>query len=140
MNNRNWLSLIIAAAIALTGSIVAHADGSHGSKITITHVGGEKIRVFTYNGNDSACQIPHKTYTIKTNETKVVKCHGNGKGRCKVTVMNAAFSLDEIADHFENVYKIDGESSFPCENVSKNTTLECDDDASGGYDRKCVSQ
>ena len=67
---------------------VASADGSHGAKIEFTNLSGSEVTLESFNGKDSMCGtsfgVPHKVYYIGNNGTRTAKCHGQGKGRCKI--------------------------------------------------------
>lgn len=63
----------------------AMADGSHGVKIKVTSNTGREFGLDAFNGNDGKCDFEHKSVRLKKKgQTKKLKCHGKGTGRCKV--------------------------------------------------------
>lgn len=86
--------LLTAAVIAgsLLGSTAATADGTHGSTFKLTNDAGLELQVLVYNGNDNARIVPHKVYYIPKGKTRTAKCHGNGTGRCYVTIQPNGYS------------------------------------------------
>ena len=80
------LGLVLALMVALAVAHSAWSDGSHNTKVDIKNESGLKITAFSYNGKDIACTIPHKSRTIKNGETKTLKCHGQGKGQCLISI------------------------------------------------------
>jgi len=81
----------IIAAVALVSFIIpsaALADGNHGVKIKFKNTSDTKVEVDTYNGKDALDTIPHKVYGVKPDQTKTIKCHGEGSNKCTVRVVH----------------------------------------------------
>lgn len=88
--------------VAATFGTTAWADGTHGATFTVKNESGGKILVWTYNGNDTACVVAHKSYLIYNGGERTAKCHGNGTGRChfKVFAGSSEFDGHEITNTF----------------------------------------
>ncbi len=73
----------------------ALADGKHKTKICVVNKSGEKVKVHVYNGKDKTGCVgsPHKAYTVSSGTKKWVKCHGQGKGRCRISAHKAVNDL-----------------------------------------------
>ena len=80
------LRISLLLMVAATFGTAAWADGTHGSTFTVKNQSGGKILVYTYNGNDSVCEVAHKQYVIDSGGERTAKCHGKGTGRCKFLV------------------------------------------------------
>ena len=79
------LMLAVVAFVGLLGFyFTSMADGEHRTHLTFTNDSSGYICVFSYNGGDSACSVPHKAYYLEAGESKTVKCHGEGHKRCKI--------------------------------------------------------
>ena len=83
---KKTISLSIAALALL--SVTASADGEHHTYITVKNSTNDRLDVLTFNGTDSVCSSPHKQKAVDRGKSKVFKCHGKGKNRCKVTIKN----------------------------------------------------
>ncbi len=62
------------------------ADGTHGVKVTVINNSGGKIEIMTYNSKDSSMTVPHKVYYADAGGTRIVKAHGQGTGKLRLTV------------------------------------------------------
>lgn len=62
----------------------AQADGTHNVQVCIRNDTDGKLKVESYNGSDGSCIVAHKSDEVKPGNTIVMKCHGQGKNRCKI--------------------------------------------------------
>ena len=87
------------ALIVLLTAVNANADGTHGSKVCVRNDTSGKLAISAYNGSDSVCVTAHKTGTVKPGETVHIKCHGQGKHRCKIKAgyMTSCRNFDDNA-------------------------------------------
>ena len=109
--------LVIAVTVVLTWPLAAAADGTHGTSVKVVNYGCKNLHVYTYNGGDLVCAVRHKSYTAfgEDGEVKTVKCHGQGKGRCKLS----ARALAHMGTPVEAV-----EDILNCKAVAKGDTFE----------------
>ena len=82
---------LLAAMVFLTSlfSTTISADGTHGVKVTVVNQTGKKIEILTYNSKDSSMSVPHKVYYADAGGTRVVKGHGQGTDKIRITIQHA---------------------------------------------------
>lgn len=77
--------IAVSLSLALGTALNAHAgSGSHKKVYLKNCYANEKVRVCAFNGKDSVTAVEHSTDTIGYGEGTKLKCHGQGKGGCKV--------------------------------------------------------
>lgn len=81
------LQMLVILTLLFAPSLV-FADGDHSAQVCVRNDTGGSAEVHSYNGKDSMCSIPHKIKTASKGETVLIKCHGQGKHRCKIAVVD----------------------------------------------------
>ena len=73
---------VIALALAAGLASTAHAN----SRFKVYNTLGASIKVYVYNGDDTACDSVLKTITVKSRTEKSTGCAGGGNNQCKIGV------------------------------------------------------
>ncbi len=123
-------------------SNLAIADGSHGTKITVTNNASGRIKADVMSGDDSICAFGHKGYTIEKNSSKTVKCHGKGKQRCKMRLGEPGASGGSyqfyLGDAKDGSEVSNSRRTLSCVIVKKGEKVTCDNGYSGIPQYRCV--
>lgn len=67
--------------------LVAPGLASANSRFTVKNDSRDNVQVFIYNGGDTVCAVAAKDPYVSPGESESYGCEGNGKHRCKVTVI-----------------------------------------------------
>ena len=84
--HRDKIPVLAVALCVLATATAAHADGTHGCQTEITNNTSADLYVATFNSNDAACMVQHKTYSIEPGGTKRVTAHSQGQSHCKMKI------------------------------------------------------
>lgn len=56
------------------------------SRFTVENDIDDKVNLYIYTGDDTACLIEQKTKSVPSGESRSFGCAGNGKNQCRVTL------------------------------------------------------